>query len=72
MSGCQAESPCPPSPEGSPLPTSGASYFVASITDRDYPVLTGVLVFYSVFLVLLNLVVDIAYGFLDPRIRDKR
>jgi oligopeptide transport system permease protein len=47
-------------------------FFVASITDRDYPVLTGVLVFYSVFLVLLNLAVDIAYGFLDPRIRDKR
>lgn len=47
-------------------------YFVASITDRDYPVLTGVLVFYSVFLVLLNLIVDILYGYLDPRIRDKR
>lgn len=47
-------------------------YFVASISDRDYSVLTGVLVFYSVFLVLLNLVVDIAYGFIDPRIRDRR
>jgi len=47
-------------------------YFVASITDRDYPVLTGVLVFYSVFLILLNLIVDIMYGYLDPRIRDQR
>ncbi len=47
-------------------------YFVASITDRDYPVLTGVLVFYSIFLVLMNLAVNIAYGFLDPRIRDNR
>ncbi|RMH42895.1 MAG: ABC transporter permease [Deltaproteobacteria bacterium] len=47
-------------------------YFVASITDRDDPVLTGVLVFYAVFLVALNLIVDIAYGILDPRIRDKR
>ncbi|WP_428265059.1 ABC transporter permease [Haliangium sp.] len=47
-------------------------YFVASISDRDYPVLTGVLVFYSVFLVLLNLAVDIAYGVVDPRIRDRR
>jgi oligopeptide transport system permease protein len=47
-------------------------FFVASITDRDYPVLTGVLVFYSIFLVLLNLAVDIAYGVIDPRIRDKR
>jgi ABC-type dipeptide/oligopeptide/nickel transport system permease component len=44
-------------------------YFVASITDRDYPVLTGVLVFYTAFLVMLNLVVDIAYGILDPRTR---
>ncbi|MEM9488348.1 MAG: ABC transporter permease [Myxococcota bacterium] len=47
-------------------------YFVASITDRDYPVLTGVLVFYSAFLVVLNLLVDIAYGIIDPRIRDHR
>jgi len=47
-------------------------FFVASITDRDYPVLTGVLVFYTAFLVLLNLVVDIAYGVLDPRIREVR
>lgn len=47
-------------------------YFVASITDRDYPVLTGVLVFYAVFLVTLNLMVDIAYGVIDPRIRDQR
>ena len=44
-------------------------YFIASITDRDYPVLTGVLVFYTAFLVLLNLAVDLAYGALDPRAR---
>jgi ABC-type dipeptide/oligopeptide/nickel transport system permease component len=47
-------------------------YFVSSIGDRDYSVLTGVLIFYAVFLVLLNLAVDIAYGVIDPRIRDKR
>jgi len=47
-------------------------YFVASITDRDYPVLTGVLVFYTAFLVALNLAVDIVYGILDPRIRSAR
>ncbi len=45
-------------------------FFVSSITDRDYPVLTGVLVFYSIFLVIMNMLVDIAYGYLDPRIRD--
>jgi oligopeptide transport system permease protein len=47
-------------------------YFVSSISDRDYPVLLGILVFYSMFLVLLNLAVDIAYGVLDPRIRERR
>jgi oligopeptide transport system permease protein len=47
-------------------------YFVASIPDRDAPVLTGVLIFYSIFLVVLNLLVDIAYGVLDPRIRERR
>lgn len=45
-------------------------YFVASITERDYPVLSGVLVFYSIFLVALNFAVDVAYGLLDPRIRN--
>ncbi|MBA3539193.1 MAG: ABC transporter permease [Deltaproteobacteria bacterium] len=43
------------------------TYFVNSITDRDYPVLTGVFVFYATVLVLLNLVVDLAYGVIDPR-----
>jgi oligopeptide transport system permease protein len=44
-------------------------YFVSSVTDRDYPVLCGVMVVYCSFLVLLNLLVDLAYGWLDPRIR---
>ncbi len=48
------------------------TYFVNSITDRDYPVLTGVFVFYAALLVLLNLAVDIAYGILDPRVREAR
>ena len=47
-------------------------YFIASVTDRDYPVLTGVMVFYCVLVVTLNLLVDIAYGFIDPRIREAR
>ena len=45
------------------------TYFVNSITDRDYPVLTGVFVFYATLLVLLNLCVDLAYGVIDPRTR---
>lgn len=47
-------------------------YFVESVSTRDYALLSGVLVFYSIFLVVLNLCVDIAYGFLDPRIREQR
>jgi oligopeptide transport system permease protein len=48
------------------------TYFVSSVVDRDYPVLTGVMVFYCLFLIGLNLLVDIAYGWLDPRIRGAR
>jgi oligopeptide transport system permease protein len=44
-------------------------HFVTSIYNRDYTVIMGTTVFYSVFLVMMNLVVDIAYGFVDPRIR---
>ena len=47
-------------------------YFIAAITDRDPPVLAGVMVFYAIFMIIMNLLVDIAYGFIDPRIRDKR
>lgn len=43
-------------------------YFINSITDRDYPVLTGVFVFYVTILVVLNLAVDLVHGWLDPRI----
>jgi len=42
--------------------------FIYSITDRDYPVLTGVFVFYVAILVALNLVVDGVHAWLDPRI----
>ncbi len=44
-------------------------YFVTSITNRDYPVIMGTILLYAVFLVLANLVVDITYAYLDPRIR---
>ena len=44
-------------------------YFVTSITNRDYPVIMGTILLYAVFLVTANLVVDILYAFLDPRIR---
>lgn len=47
------------------------TYFITAITDRDYPVLTGVFVFYTSLVVLLNLLVDLAYRVLDPRTRSR-
>jgi len=44
-------------------------YFVTSITNRDYPVIMGTILLYAVFLVVANLLVDIMYAYLDPRIR---
>ena len=44
-------------------------YFVNSILNRDVFLLSGVVIVYCTLLVVLNLVVDIAYTFLDRRIR---
>lgn len=44
-------------------------HFVESIGNRDYPVLMGVTLLYAVLLVVANLFVDLAYAWLDPRIR---
>ena len=42
---------------------------VGAIFDRDYPIVQGVILVVAVIFVLANLIVDIAYTFLDPRIR---
>lgn len=44
-------------------------YFVTSISNRDYPVIMGTILLYAVMLVIANLIVDLTYAFLDPRIR---
>jgi ABC-type dipeptide/oligopeptide/nickel transport system permease component len=44
-------------------------FFVTSITNRDYPVIMGTILLYAVFLVVANMLVDITYAWLDPRIR---
>lgn len=44
-------------------------YFVDSVRSNDYPVIVGTTLFFGVFLVLCNLIVDILQGILDPRIR---
>jgi len=38
---------------------------------RDYPVISGIMFLFSIILVLVNLAVDLAYGFLDPRVHYK-
>jgi ABC-type dipeptide/oligopeptide/nickel transport system permease component len=43
-------------------------FFVTSITGRDYPVIMGTVLFFAIFLVTANTVVDIVYVWLDPRI----
>jgi oligopeptide transport system permease protein len=45
------------------------SYFVDSALNRDLTLTLGMVVFYSAFLLLANLAVDLSYGFLDPRVR---
>ncbi|MCB1484899.1 MAG: ABC transporter permease [Hyphomicrobiaceae bacterium] len=42
---------------------------VESIFARDYPVIQGVILIYAVMIVLLNLLIDLSYSMLDPRIR---
>lgn len=44
-------------------------FFVLSMTGRDYPMIMAVVLIYGAFLALMNLVVDLLYGTLDPRIR---
>jgi peptide/nickel transport system permease protein len=40
-----------------------------AITSQDLPVIMGVTVVAALLIVVANLVVDVAYGFLDPRVR---
>src|SRR4029077_2854255 len=44
-------------------------YFVQAALNRDYTLVMGVLIYYATFLTLLNLLADILYAVLDPRVR---
>ncbi|MBQ8638553.1 MAG: ABC transporter permease [Lachnospiraceae bacterium] len=48
------------------------SLMVQSINSRDYPVIMGMTVFISAVVLLSNLLLDVAYGIADPRIRHSR
>ena len=44
-------------------------YYVESVSNNDYSMTLGMTVFYGIFLVFCNLIVDILYGIADPRVR---
>jgi len=44
-------------------------YFVISALQRDYPVVMGVVILYSALILLLNLLADLLYAWLDPRVK---
>jgi peptide/nickel transport system permease protein len=50
------------------LPGMG-HYLVDSLTTKDFPAVMGVTVFAALFIIVANLLVDVAYAFLDPRVR---
>ncbi len=45
--------------------------FVGAITSRDYPLIMGTTIFLATFIIVMNVVVDILYAFIDPRIKLK-
>lgn len=44
-------------------------YFIQGALNRDYPLVMGVVVIYASMIILLNLLADLAYAALDPRVR---
>lgn len=44
-------------------------YFVSSVLARDYPVIIGTTLLYATLVMIMNLVVDILYAFVDPRLQ---
>ena len=44
-------------------------FFVTGALNRDYTLVMGVVVFYGVLIILLNFLVDLAYAWLDPKVK---
>jgi len=44
-------------------------YYVNSVSDLDYTMILGMTIFYGIFLITANMIVDILYGVIDPRVR---
>ena len=43
-------------------------YFITAVTNRDYPLIMGVTLVYTALVVIANVVVDVLYTFMDPRV----
>jgi len=46
-----------------------SSLLIEAVVARDYPVVQGIVIILSVIFIVINLLVDILYGYLDPRVR---
>lgn len=44
-------------------------FFITSIYNRDYTVILGITIFYSAIVILMNMLVDLVYPLLDPRVK---
>lgn len=44
-------------------------FFVLSIQTQDYTMISATTLFYGSFLIIANLIVDLLYGFIDPRVK---
>ena len=47
-----------------------SNILISSISNRDYPVIQGFVLITSTVYVLINLLIDIAYSWIDPRLRE--
>ena len=52
------------------LPGIG-QYFINAALNRDYGMVLGTVIFYMALIIVLNLLVDLAYAFLDPKVRTR-
>ncbi len=46
-------------------------FFIRGALNRDYTLVLGIVIFYAALVIFLNFIVDVLYGFLDPRIRHR-
>ena len=46
-------------------------FFISGALNRDYTLVLGITIFYAAIVITLNLIVDLLYGFLDPRVRGR-